>query len=230
MTTTTLSIGEQALLEHYEASNAARRGGLTPDAAREHDQRWGDVASDAVCGDFLTRAPKAASSHDRPYGNNEDFMHIAQVNIALARAPLDSVQLSEFVALLAPVNALADAAPGFVWRLQTEEGDALAVRGFDNDRIIVNLSVWESVQHLAGFVYRDEHLAVMRRRREWFERIGLHVALWWVPVGRIPSVDEAEERLGHLREYGPTPYAFTFQSQYDRMSVARLDDELGCPA
>jgi hypothetical protein len=157
-------------------------------------------------------------------------MHLAQVNIALARAPLDSAELSEFVALLAPVNALADAAPGFVWRLQTEDGDALAVRGFDNDRMIVNLSVWESSAHLADFVYRSGHLAVMRRRREWFERIGLHVALWWVPAGHVPSVDEAEERLGHLREHGPTPYAFTLKTQYDPDSALWLNDELHCPA
>jgi hypothetical protein len=156
-------------------------------------------------------------------------MQIAQVNIALARAPLDSVELAEFVALLEPVNALADTAPGFVWRLQTEDGDALAVRGFDNDRMIVNLSVWESIPHLANFVYGGEHLAVMRRRREWFDRIGLHLVLWWMPGGHAPSVEEAEDRLAHLREHGPTPYAFTFKSQYDRDSVARLHQELGRP-
>jgi hypothetical protein len=100
--------------------------------------------------------------------------HLAQVNVALARAPIDSDVLSEFVAELEPVNALADAALGFVWRLQTEDGNAMSVRGFDNDRVIVNL--WESVDLLADFVYRSRHVTVMRRRREWFERIGVHVA------------------------------------------------------
>jgi hypothetical protein len=110
------------------------------------------------------------------------------VNIALARAPIDSDLLSEFVALLDPINALADRALGFVWRLQTEGGNSIAVRGFDDDRIIVNLSVWDSIDHLAVFVYRSAHTEVMRRRREWFDRIGLHLALWWVPVGHLPTV------------------------------------------
>ena len=157
-------------------------------------------------------------------------LHVAQVNIALARAPIDSELLSEFVAQLDPINALADAAPGFVWRLQTEDGSALAVRGFDNDRMIVNLSVWESVDLLADFVYRSGHLAVMRRRREWFERIGIHMALWWIPVGRVPSVSDAEDRLSHLQEHGPTPYAFSFKVRFVADAEVVIDQELGCPA
>ena len=97
-------------------------------------------------------------------------MHVAQVNIALPQAPLDSPQLAEFVALLDPVNALADASPGFVWRLQTEAGDATAVRGFGDDRLIVNMSVCESVEALAQFVYRGAHVDVVRRRKELFQK------------------------------------------------------------
>jgi Domain of unknown function (DUF3291) len=156
--------------------------------------------------------------------------HVAQVNIALARAPIDSDLLSDFVALLDPINALADRAPGFVWRLETEDGNSLAVRAFDDDRIIVNLSVWESIDHLATFVYRSAHTEVMRRRREWFDRIGLHLALWWVPVGIVPTVAEAEERLAHLREHGPTPYAFTFKQRFLARDRLETDEELGCPA
>ena len=156
--------------------------------------------------------------------------HIAQVNIALARAPLDSDLLSEFVAQLDRVNALADDAPGFVWRLQTEDGNSLAVRGFDDDRIIVNLSMWDSIDHLAEFVYRSGHVAVMRRRREWFERIRAHLALWWIPVGEIPTVTEAERRLEHLQEHGPTPYAFTFKQRLLADAKVTVDEELGCTA
>ena len=98
--------------------------------------------------------------------------HLAQVNIALPREPLDAPLLADFVAALAPVNAVADASPGFVWRLQTEDGDATAIRAFGDDRLIVNMSVWESVEALRGFVYGEAHAAVLRRRREWFERLG----------------------------------------------------------
>ena len=156
--------------------------------------------------------------------------HIAQVNIALARAPVDSELLSEFMALLDPINVLADRAPGFVWRLQTEDGSAVAVRGFDDDRMIVNLSVWESVGQLSDFVYRSGHVAVMRRRKEWFERIGTHLALWWVPIGHLPTVAEAEERLAHLQEHCATPSAFTFRTMFLASAEIVSDEQLGCPA
>jgi hypothetical protein len=147
------------------------------------------------------------------------------VNIALPKAPLDSPQLAEFMALLDPVNAMADAVPGFVWRLQTEDGDATAVRGFDDDRLIVNMSAWESIEALYEFVYRGSHLDVMRRRREWMQGIRTHMVLWWVPAGHVPTVAEAEERLAHLRANGPTAFAFTFKSRF-----AAIEAHLGCPA
>lgn len=156
--------------------------------------------------------------------------HIAEVNIALAQAPVDSPLLAEFKALLDPINKLADSSPGFVWRLQTEDGDSTGIRGFDDDRIIVNLSVWESIQQLAEFVYRSGHVDVMRRRREWFERIRQYVALWWIPAGHLPTVAEAEERLEHLRAHGPTPSAFTFKRHFSPNDGLFLDDEVGCPA
>jgi hypothetical protein len=156
------------------------------------------------------------------------------VNIALPRAPIDAPELAEFVALLEPVNVLADGSAGFVWRLQTEDGDATGIRAFDDDRLIVNMSVWESIEHLAEFVYRSDHVAVMRRRREWFERMRLHMALWWIPVGHTPTVTEAEERLAHLRDLGPSPFAFTFKQRFPAPGAEitpRLDEDLlGCPA
>jgi hypothetical protein len=160
--------------------------------------------------------------------------HVAQVNLALPREPLDAPLLAEFVALLDPVNALADSSPGFVWRLQTEDGDATAVRGFDDDRLIVNMSVWESIEALADFAYRSGHVAVMRRRQEWMERLPQHMALWWVPAGHVPAVAEAEERLGHLRAHGPTARAFTFKERFPppgaEPAVDPELDALGCPA
>jgi len=167
-------------------------------------------------------------------GITSSEFNIAQVNIALPRAPIDSPLLAEFVAQLDPINAVADRSPGFVWRLQTEDGNATAIRAFDDGRVIVNMSVWESIEQLAEFVYRSGHVAVMRRRREWFERVRLYMALWWIPAGDIPTVAEAERRLSHLRTHGPTPFAFTFRQRFaapDGELGPRIDEDmLGCPA
>ena len=146
------------------------------------------------------------------------------------RAPLDSPLMADFVAALDPINALADASPGFVWRLATEEGNATAIRAFDDNALIVNMSVWESIEHLAAFVYRSGHLDVMRRRREWFEHVRLHMALWWVPQGEIPTLAQAQERVAHLGAHGPTPFAFTFKAQFRTGARLRIDADVGCPA
>jgi len=138
-------------------------------------------------------------------------VQLAQVNVARLRAPLDSAELADFIAALAPLNALADAAHGFVWRLQDEAGDATGVPVLGDPALIVNLSVWESLDVLRAFVYNGRHLDVMRRRRDWFARMAeAYQALWWIPAGHRPSVGEAEERLRALRERGSTPHAFTF--------------------
>lgn len=160
--------------------------------------------------------------------------HVAQLNIGRIRGPIDSPIMAEFVALLDPVNAVADASPGFVWRLQTEEGNATAVRPYEDESIAVNMSVWESIEDLAAFVYRSGHVDVMRRRREWFERMRVYMVLWWVPAGHLPTVEEAQERLEHLRAHGPTPHAFTFKARFPSPGAEAgdvvVDDELGCPA
>jgi hypothetical protein len=148
---------------------------------------------------------------------------VAQVNVALPREPLDSPALAEFVANLEPVNALADAAPGFIWRLQDESGDATAIKAFDDDRLIINMSVWESVEALWDFVYDGGHLEVMRRRREWMTKLAdLHMALWWVPRDHIPTVEAARERLDHLRAHGPSEDAFTFKIGFAAPEPAAL--------
>ncbi len=144
-----------------------------------------------------------------------DGWQVAQVNVALPRAPLDTPALAGFVANLEPVNALADSAPGFVWRLADDSGDATSIRAFEDERLIINMSVWESIDALWEFVYSDRHLEVMRRRREWMTRLAdAYMALWWVPAGTIPSVAEARDRIDHLRAHGPTPRAFTFKRRY----------------
>ena len=115
---------------------------------------------------------------------SEGTFHLAQVNIGVLRAPRDSPLIADFVANLEPINALADASPGFVWRLQGEGGDATSFRAFDSDTILINMSTWESLEALQAFVYRTAHTGVMRRRREWFEPMAdLYMALWWVPAG-----------------------------------------------
>ena len=126
--------------------------------------------------------------------------HVAQVNIGRLRARVDDPLIADFVAGLDRINAVADAAPGFVWRLQTEDGNATAIRPVDDDELLaINLSVWESVEALADYVYRSEHVELMRRRREWFERYGTsYLALWWTPAGTIPTVPEAMARIARL--------------------------------
>jgi hypothetical protein len=145
---------------------------------------------------------------------------LAQVNIARLLAPLDSSLLAGFIEQLDPVNAVADAAPGFLWRLQTEDGNATAVRAFEWDTagsagVITNMSVWESVEALGSFVYSEGHKQVMRRRRQWFERMTeAYTALWWIRRGHVPSTGEAEDRVRHLRANGPTLYAFTLRLHF----------------
>jgi hypothetical protein len=139
--------------------------------------------------------------------------HIAQVNVARMRAPLDSPVMAGFVARLEEINALADRSSGFVWRLQTPEGDATYLRPFGDDRILINMSVWESVEALKDFVYRTAHAELLRDRRSWFENFaGAYAALWWVPAGHTPGIDEAKQRLAHLDEHGPSQFAFTFKT------------------
>ncbi len=162
-------------------------------------------------------------------------LHIAQVNIGRVNAPLDDPLMAGFVARLDEINALADRSEGFVWRLQTSEGNATYLRPFDDDRILVNMSVWETIEHLQQYVYRTAHAELLRQRHAWFEKFaGAYVALWWVPAGHRPGVDEARKRLAHLEAQGPTPFAFTFRSSFpaDEDFVRSIDwsSFAPCPA
>ena len=137
--------------------------------------------------------------------------HLAQLNIAQMKFAIDAPELTEFVARLDDVNALADYSPGFVWRLQTEDGDATAIDYFGSE-YLVNMSVWSDLESLHNYVYRTAHNEVMARRKEWFERLlKVYSALWWIPAGTIPTIAEADQRLQNLRQNGPTAKAFTFK-------------------
>ena len=141
--------------------------------------------------------------------------HIAQLNVGRTVAPLDTPQLADFMAWLDAINAIADASPGFVWRLQGESGNNTDLKVVGDPLFIVNMSVWESIDALHGFTYRSDHKAVFARRYEWFERAdGPSMVLWWVPAGSTPTVDEALARLNLLAELGPTADAFTFKTVF----------------
>lgn len=142
--------------------------------------------------------------------------HLAQYNIARLLAPLDDPSITDFVDALEPINRLAEDSPGFVWRHQTDEGDSTALRPYNDDRVIINFSVWTDPEALSQYTYKSDHVAVFRRRREWFEsHLESHLVMWWVAEGHIPTVDEAAERLEKLRTNGPTPEAFTFRQRFD---------------
>ena len=159
--------------------------------------------------------------------------HLAQVNVAVPLEPLGSERLRDFVDLLDPVNALADASPGFVWRLRTEDGDATAVRWPGDDRLLVNMSTWESVEALAAFTFGGLHAQVLRRRREWFALVReAYTCAWWVPAGSRPTVAEAHAALEHLERNGPTPRAFTLKRSWPApgRGAEVLRAENTCPA
>ena len=142
--------------------------------------------------------------------------HIAQANVARMRAPLDDPSMAGFASRLEPLNALADTSPGFVWRLQSEEGDATEIEVFGDELILFNMSVWESIDALESYVYRSNHVSAVQKRVEWFERpTKSPFVLWWIEQGHIPTIEEGKERLERLWASGPSPAAFTFRQRFD---------------
>lgn len=140
---------------------------------------------------------------------------LAQINIGRTVAPLDDPSMSDFMAALDPVNRAADDSPGFVWRLQDDSGHATYIRVFDDPRMIINLSIWESIEALRNFTYRSDHTTVLARRKQWFEALDRpHVALWWTPAGSRPTATEGLARLDHLMRNGPDAFAFTFAKTF----------------
>ncbi len=160
---------------------------------------------------------------------------LAQLNIGVIKGPMDSPLMADFANNLERINAVADASPGFVWRLQTEAGDATAIRPFDDPNLLVNMSVWRDVESLNRYVYSSAHVEIMRRRREFFERMDTaFLVLWWVPRGHRPTVDEAMARLETLRAQGPSAMAFTFRHAFPPPDASTAQPRVAfddtCPA
>lgn len=149
---------------------------------------------------------------------------LAQLNVGRAVAPLDDAVMADFMNWLDEVNALAERNPGFVWRLQGDNGNNTSLKVSEDPRFIVNLSVWSSIEALFDFTYRSDHRTVFKRRYEWFERSSTpNAVLWWQPTGTVPSVDEAVARLDRLTTLGPTPEAFSFKQHYPPPQAAEHD-------
>ncbi|PTP05200.1 DUF3291 domain-containing protein [Vibrio splendidus] len=149
-------------------------------------------------------------------------MKLAQLNIALAKYPLDAPEIKEFVDNLELVNGIAESSEGFIWRLKDESGDATNIQAFDDPNMIVNMSVWDSVDSLKNFMFRTHHRDFMRRKGDWFHRLPEDTyVLWWIEEDHIPTLEEAIERLEHLREIGDTPYAFTFKTNFTASEVPK---------
>ncbi|MBC2670225.1 DUF3291 domain-containing protein [Novosphingobium piscinae] len=141
--------------------------------------------------------------------------HLAQINIARLVAPEGDPRVAPFFAALARINALADRSPGFVWRLQTEEGNATAIQPAPDPLLLVNISVWTDPDSLHAYVYQSAHAPEMARRREYFERFdGAYHALWWVPAGHRPPIEEGLAKLWVLDRYGPSAKAFHFKTRF----------------
>ncbi len=160
-------------------------------------------------------------------------MHLAQLNVGRLRAPLDDPLIHDFRVNLDRINALAEVSPGFVWRLQDESGNATGIKLFDDELEIINLSVWTSIDALADFTYRSEHVELLRRRRDFFEPATQPIlCLWWIPEGTTPTAHDAIARLEHLRAHGPTPTAFTFRHRFKAYSgsVEFGSERDTCPA
>jgi len=142
--------------------------------------------------------------------------HVAQLNVGRSVAPLDDPIMAGFMDRLADINALGERSPGYVWRLQGETGNATTIHAYDDPRMIINLTVWESIEDLYAFAYHSHHMELFRRRREWFEQLdGPTLVLWWVPAGELPTPAEARRRLELLAARGSTPDAFTFKTRFD---------------
>ena len=141
--------------------------------------------------------------------------HLAQLNIARMLFPLESPELADFVNNLDRINELADSSEGFVWRLMGDGNDATSLRPFDDEMIIVNMSVWQNLERLKDYVYKSVHTDYLKRRAEWFEKMqDVIVVLWWIPEGHVPTVQEARERLEHLRMNGSSEFAFSFREAF----------------
>ena len=143
-------------------------------------------------------------------------MHLAQLNIAHAIAPMDSPIMVDFVNNTDRINALAEKSPGFIWRLTDDQGEnAYSIQVFDDPAMLTNMSVWKDRESLFNYVYSTDHVEIFKRKKEWFSKLkGMHMVLWYIEEGHIPTLAEGKERLEFLQKHGETEYAFTFKSKY----------------
>lgn len=148
--------------------------------------------------------------------------HLAQLNLGLFRAPLDTEEMAEFTAALDPVNALAEATPGFIWRLTDDDGSSssfVEVPGLDNPLWAPNMSVWRDLESLKHFMYKSGHASYLRRRTEWFQVPDRPInVLWWIPEGEIPTLADAVKRLDYMAEHGPSPAGWPLTKPFGRPS------------
>jgi len=141
--------------------------------------------------------------------------HLAQLNIARFRLPQEHPDNADFVSNLDRINKIAEQQDGFIWRFKGDGNDALDVKAFDDPNVASNMSLWESIEALSAFVYRNrEHREIMRRRHEWFDNVDFYLVLWWLEAGQIPSLDDAKARLSLLESIGPSAKAFTFKTSF----------------
>jgi Domain of unknown function (DUF3291) len=143
--------------------------------------------------------------------------HISQVNVAQAKADMGSEVMQGFVSRLDEINALADSANGFIWRLKEDSGSATAIRVFDDPLLLINMSVWANLESLKNYVYKSLHVELIKDRDAWFNKMGeSHQALWWIPAGHFPSIEEAQKQLEYIRKHGPSAQAFKFAKPFPR--------------
>ena len=142
--------------------------------------------------------------------------HIAEINIARMKGvDINDPIMKEFADNLDAVNAIAEKSPGFVWRLKDDSNNATSFNPYNDEQILINVSVWENIETLEDFMYRTFHSEFLRRRKEWFKTYGTaHTAMWWVPVGHVPTLQEAVENLSHRQKHGPSEIAFDFRNKY----------------
>ena len=151
--------------------------------------------------------------------------HLAHIHLGTMKGTIYSPIMAEFRSQIAHYNALADRSAGFVWRLQTEDGDTTSLNPFDDDRIFVTMSVWNSIESLSQFAYHSEHLSIFRQRKKWFLRHpSASLALWWIKVGSVPTLLDGKERLAHIDKNGPTLFAFTFNASFPPPDAALFSE------
>ncbi len=141
--------------------------------------------------------------------------HLAQINIAQAKDSMESPVMAGFVERLDQINQLAEQSKGFVWRLKTEQGDATGIKAFEDERLIINLSLWQNLDSLKYYVYQSMHIELIQHRKNWFNKMNSkQLALWWIPEGSIPTIDEGKRKLQYLQNHGPSASVFTFAKPY----------------